>query len=174
MRVGMSLFQNEHSVWCVRKKVPKALEQAVATVLGNGKKRQPWLQRSLRTKDKQEAKRLAPPVLMEFDRVLADAEASTAERPLRTTLDRREINRIADFFYAHELAADEEERREGGSEALFQSVAKQLSDAGVHFDTPYSIGSVPEFGLSDREMDKKHFGLVRLTALGRDVPWAKA
>jgi integrase len=154
MRVGMSLFQNEHSVWCVRKKVPKALEQAVATVLGNGKKRQPWLQRSLRTKDKREAKRLAPPVLMEFDRILADAEASTAERPLRTTLDRREINRIADFFYAHELAADEEERREGGSEALFQSVAKQLSDAGVHFDTPYSIGSVPEFGLSDREMDK--------------------
>jgi hypothetical protein len=46
MQVGMSLFQNEHSVWCVRKKVPKALEQAVATVLGNGKKRQPWLQRS--------------------------------------------------------------------------------------------------------------------------------
>ena len=97
MRVGMSLFQNEHSVWCVRKKVPEALEQAVATVLGNGKKRQPWLQRSLRTKDKQEAKRLAPPVLMEFDRILADAEASTAERPLRTTLDRREIERIADY-----------------------------------------------------------------------------
>ena len=46
MRVGMSLFQDEHSVWCVGKKVPKALEQAVATVLGNGKKRQPWLQRS--------------------------------------------------------------------------------------------------------------------------------
>ena len=110
--------------------------------------------RSLRTKDKQEAKRLAPPVLMEFDRILADAEASTAERPLRTTLDRREIERIADFFYAHELAADEEERREGGSEALFQSVAKQLSDGAVHFDTPYSIGSVPEFGLSDREMNK--------------------
>jgi integrase len=154
MRVGMSLFQNEHSVWCVRKKVPKALEQAVATVLGNGKKRQPWLQRSLRTKNKQEAKRLAPPVLMEFNRIFADAEASTAERPLRTTLDRREIERIADFFYAHELAADEEKRREGGSEALFQSVAKQLSDAGVHFDMPYSIGSVPEFGLSDREMDK--------------------
>jgi hypothetical protein len=24
----------------------------------------------------------------------------------------------------------------------------------VHFDTPYSIGPLPEFGLSDREMDK--------------------
>jgi hypothetical protein len=80
MRVSMSLFQNEHGVWCVRKKVPKGLEEAAATVLGNGKKRQPWLQRSLRTKDKQEAKRLAPPVLMEFDRILASAEASAAER----------------------------------------------------------------------------------------------
>jgi integrase len=69
-------------------------------------------------------------------------------------LDRREIERIADFFYAHQLAADEEERREGGSEALFQNVAKQLSDGEVHFHTPYSIGTVPEFGLSDREMDK--------------------
>ena len=51
----------------------------MATVLGNGKKRQPWLQRSLRTKDKKEAKRLAPPILMELDRVLAEAEASIAE-----------------------------------------------------------------------------------------------
>jgi hypothetical protein len=90
MRVSMSLFQNQHGVWCVRKKVPKALEQAVATVLGNGKKRQPWLQRSLRTKDKQEAKRLAPPILMELDRVLAEAEASRGGRqrgtPNKSTL----------------------------------------------------------------------------------------
>ncbi|HSR76228.1 MAG TPA: DUF6538 domain-containing protein, partial [Xanthobacteraceae bacterium] len=150
----MSLFRNEHGVWCVRKKVPKTLEQAVAIVLGNGKKRQPWLQRSLRTKDKREAQRLAPPVLMEFDRILADAEALIAERPLRTTLDRREIERIADFFYTSELAGDEETRREGGSEALFQDVARQLTDAGVAFNTPYSIGAVPEFGLSAREMDK--------------------
>ena len=42
--------------------------------------------------------------------ILANAEASAAERPQRTTLDRREIERIADFFYAHELAADEEKR----------------------------------------------------------------
>jgi hypothetical protein len=74
MRVSMSLFRNEHGVWGVRKKVPKKLEDAVATVLGNGKKRQSWLQRSLRTKDRREAQRLAPPVLMEFDRVLANAE----------------------------------------------------------------------------------------------------
>jgi integrase len=156
MRISMSSFQNEHGVWCVRKKVPKRLEQAVATVIGTGKKRQAWLKRSLRTKDKQQAKRIAPAVLIEFDRILADAEALLAERPLRTTLDRREIKRITDFFYANELAADEEERRDGGSEALFQDVAKQLTEAGVTFKTPYQVGvgAKPEFGLSAREMFK--------------------
>jgi integrase len=99
---------------------------------------------------------LAPPVLMEFDRVLAEAEALLVETPLRTTLDRREIERIAAFFYANELAADDEYRREGGSEALFQDIAKQLSDAGVEVKTPYSIGTPPPFGLSDREMHKKN------------------
>jgi hypothetical protein len=63
---------------------------------------------------------------MEFDRILVEAEALAAERPLRTSLDRREIERIAKFFYAHELAADEEERRDDGS----------------------------DFGLSDRQMNK--------------------
>jgi hypothetical protein len=150
----MSLFRNEHAVWGVRRKVPKALGEAVATVLGNGKKRQSWLQRSLKTKDKRQAQRLAPPVLMEFDRILANAEALNAERPLRTTLDRQEIQRIADFFYANELAADEESRREGDTEAMFQNVSKPLIEAGVKFTTPYKIGPVPEFGLSDREMDK--------------------
>jgi hypothetical protein len=154
MRVSMSLYQNEHGVWCVRKKVPKRLEQTTAAVLGNGKKRQSWLKRSLKTKDKQQAKRLAPPVLMEFDRVLADAETFSAERPLRTTLDRREIKRIADFFYANELSADEETRREGGNEALFQSISLQLAKAGAKFAMPYSVDPVPEFGLSDREMGK--------------------
>jgi integrase len=154
MRVSMSLYQNEHGVWCVRKKVPQQLEGATATVVGNGKQRQSWLKRSLRTKHKQEAKRLAPPVLMEFDRILADAEALVAERPLRTTRDRREIKRIADFFYANELASDEEARREGGDETLFQSMSLQLAKAEVKFAMPYSVEPVPESGLSDREMDK--------------------
>jgi hypothetical protein len=156
MLVSMSLKQNEHGVWCVRKKVPERLAIATAQILGNGKPRQSWLQRSLKTKDRREAKRLAPPVLMEFDRVLAEAEALLVEAPVRTTLDRSEIERIAAFFYANELAADDEYRREGGSEALFQDIARQLSDAGVEVKTPYSIGAPPPFGLSDREMHKKN------------------
>src|SRR5436305_13794916 len=51
MRARMGLHKNEHGIWQVRRKVPKRLEQAVARVLENGKKRQPWLSRSLRTGD---------------------------------------------------------------------------------------------------------------------------
>src|SRR5262245_26588550 len=153
-RISMSVIRNEHGVFHVRKKVPKRLEEAAATVMGRSKDRVAWLQRSLKTKDVREAKRLAPPVLMEFDRILAEAEALTAERPLRTSLDRREIERIAEFFYAHELAADEERRRDGDSEALFQDIARQLDEAGIKYHTPYPKGPVPEFGLSAREMDK--------------------
>ncbi len=150
----MSIIRNQHGVFHVRKKVPKKLEEAAATVMGRSKNRVASLQRSLKTKDVRDAKRLAPPILMEFDRILAEAEALTAERPLRTSLDRREIERIAEFFYAHELAADEERRRNGDSEALFQDVVRQLEEAGINHNSPYAIGPVPEFGLSAREMDK--------------------
>ena len=39
MRVGMGLIKNEHGVWHVRRKVPKALEAATATVMGVPKER---------------------------------------------------------------------------------------------------------------------------------------
>jgi hypothetical protein len=153
-QVSMSIIRNEYGVYHVRKKVPEKLEQATATVTGSSNDRVSWLKRSLRTKDKQKAKRLAPPILMEFDRILAEAEALVAERPLRTSLDRREIDRIADFFYADLLAGDEERRLHGDSEALFQDIARQLEEAGINHNSPYSVGPVPEFGLSAREMDK--------------------
>ena len=105
MRVGMGLIKNEHGVWLVRKKVPKRLEAATATVLGNGKPRVSWLKKTLRTKDKKQATITAKPVMMKFDRILADAEALLAERPLRTELSETEIKQLADYFYAHELNA---------------------------------------------------------------------
>ena len=84
VRVGMGLIKNEHDLWCVRRNVPKHLEEAVATVLGASKSRQPWLKRSLRTKDEKRAKVLAKPVMMEFDRVIADAEALLVQQPSKT------------------------------------------------------------------------------------------
>src|SRR5262245_44430622 len=155
MKAMNGVSKNRHGVYYVRKKVPKRLEQPTAEFLGNGKSRQVFLKRSLDTKDLREANIRAKPVLMEFDRILAQAEALTVQRPMRTTLAKREIEQITNYFFAQQLAADDEDRREGGSEQLFQSVARQLSAAGVEYTTPYQIGDPPKFGLSDREMQKR-------------------
>ncbi len=155
MRISMSIMKNEHGVFHVRKKVPKALEESVARATGAAKSRVAFLKRSLRTKDLKTAKILAKPVLMEFDRILAQAEALSKERPLRTSLSDREIERIAQYHFAAALAEDEEMRRDGtGSEPLFHSVARQLADAGIDYYTPFHVGAVPEYGLSEREMRK--------------------
>jgi len=74
---------------------------------------------------------------------------------LRTTLQKREIDQIANYFFAHQLAVDDEDRREGGSEQLFQSLAQQLSANGVEYETAFQLGSPPKLGLSDREMQKR-------------------
>jgi hypothetical protein len=127
--------KNRHGVYYVRKKVPKRLEQPTAELLGNGKSRQTFLKRTLDTKDLREANIRAKPILIEFDRILAQVEAMTVERPMRTTLQRREIEQIANYFYAHQLAADDVDRREGGSERLFQSMTQQLSEARIEYET---------------------------------------
>src|SRR5215471_12159536 len=112
MRAMNGVSKNRHGVYYARKKVPKQLEQATAEVLGNGKSRQVFLKRSLDTKDLREANIRAKPVLMEFDRILAQAEALTVQRPMRTTLEKREIEQITNYFFAHQLAADDEDRRD--------------------------------------------------------------
>jgi hypothetical protein len=127
--------KNRHSVYYVRKKVPKGLEQPTAEFLGNGKSRQTFLKRTLDTKHLREAAIRAKPILIEFDRILAQAEAMTVERPMRTTLEKREIEQITNYFYAHQLAGDDEDRREGGSERLFQSMTQQLSEARIEYET---------------------------------------
>jgi hypothetical protein len=63
---------------------------------------------------------------------------------------------MAESHYAGMLANDEWERQEGtGSEPVFQSVAKQLSAAGIDYRTPFTVGELPEAGLSDREIYKR-------------------
>ncbi len=153
MRAMSSVSKNRHGVYYVRKKVPKRLEQPTAEFLGNGKPRQVFLKRTLDTKDLREANIRAKPVLIEFDRILAQAEALTVQRPVRTTLEKREIDQIANYFFAHQLAIDDEDRREGGSEQLFQSMAQQLSASGIEYKN--QVGAPPQFGLSDREMHKR-------------------
>jgi hypothetical protein len=125
--VGLGLIQNEHGVWCVRRKVPKRLEEAVARVQGAPRARQPWLKRSLRTKDEKRAKVLAKPVMIEFDRILAQAEAMLVEQPVRTSVTEAEIKAISDYFYAHELSTDQELREEGiGSDQVGKRACAQI------------------------------------------------
>jgi len=91
VRVGMGLIKNEHGVYHVRRKVPKGLEEATATVMGVSKSRVSWLKESLRTKDEARAKILSKPVMMKFDGILAKAEARLTEHPVRTELTEAEI-----------------------------------------------------------------------------------
>ena len=75
---------------------------------------------------------------------------------MRESLSATEIKRMAEIYYSVMLDADETTRREGtGSEPVFQSIAAQLTAAGVEFKTPFAIGALPEAGLSDREVYKR-------------------
>jgi integrase len=154
VRVGMGLIKNEHGVYHVRRKVPKALEEATATVLGVSKTRVSWLKETLGTKDEKQAKVRAKPVMMKFDGILAKAEALLVERPVRTELTEAEIKRIADYFYALTLHEDEELRADGvGDDPVFAGIHRQLTEAGVDFETPFSVEK-DNSGLSDRMMHK--------------------
>ena len=73
MRAMNCVSKNRHGMYYVRKRVPKGLEETTAQHLGNGKPRQVFLKRTLGTKDLREANIRAKPVLIEFDRIIAQA-----------------------------------------------------------------------------------------------------
>src|SRR5271166_2378433 len=171
MRAMNGVSKDRHGTYYVRRKVPKGLEEATAQHLGTGKGRQVFLKRSLSTKDLREANIRAKPVLMDFDKIIAQAEALVAKRPLRTSLQKREIEQIADFYYAHELTADDEDLLAGGSEAGFQDIARQLDAAGVEYHHNFPIGDdhIAEFGLSKRDMFKRAEILDAMLPVARDA-----
>jgi hypothetical protein len=122
MRALMGLIKDRHGTYCARRKVPQRLQEAVASILDNGKGKQVLLKRSLGTKALPEANVRAKPVLMEFDQLIARAEYQLKARPLRSSLSDIEIKRIADFFLARALAVDEERRIAGkGDDLMFVS-----------------------------------------------------
>jgi len=146
----MNVLKNRHGVYYVRKKVPKRLEQATAQVLGNGKPRQTFLMKSLGTKELAEAKRKAPSVLMQFDRVLAQAGVRIAERPLRTTLSELEITRIADHVFVATLANDERWRF-GGREYQREAIAA-LNKQGIEVAPFIPTEHLPPFGIAEEQL----------------------
>jgi integrase len=156
MRALMGLIKDRNGTYYAQRKVPERLQEAVARVLNTGRDRQVFLKKSLGTKSLKSANVAATHVLADFNRTLADAEALLKERPVIPSLTDAQIKRIAESYYAAMLADDEGERREGtGSEPLFQSIAAQLSAAGIEYQTPYAVGATPEAGLSDREVLKR-------------------
>jgi hypothetical protein len=172
MYVGMGLRKNEHGVFVVRIPVPKHLQEPIARVLSNGKDRQAYLQKSTGTKDKTEAKRIAVDVLAGFRKTLDEAEALLAERPLRTSLSQAEIDRIAEFYYATVLAADEDFTTEGhqADEDLVRSVARQLADAGIEYDMPAPLDAQrPPYGLTNRQVTKRDAELAWYLPIMRDA-----
>jgi hypothetical protein len=154
----MNVIKDRHGTYYARRKVPQRLQEAVARILDKDKAKQAWLKKSLGTKALAEANVRAKPVQMEFDRVFAQAEAQLKERPLRTSISEVEIKRIAEFFYARELAGDEELRMDGsGDDPLYASVREQLTEAGVEFDADYDPKALTleaGRGLSPRMMEK--------------------
>ena len=142
----MGLIKDRHGTYYARHKVPERLQAAVARILDNGKARQVWLKKSLGTKVVAQANVRAKPVQIEFDQLLAKAEAQLKERPLRSSLADVEIKRIADFFLASALAVDEQRRITGkGDDPLFVSVDARCAMEALALE--------PGRGLSPRTME---------------------
>lgn len=142
-------------IYHARKKVPRHLETAVARVLESDRPKLSWLKKSLGTRDARRANVLAKPVLADFDRVLARAEALSKAVPKRSDLSDREIKQIADYLYASMLMEDDARRVEAQEEEdLFQSIGLQLREAGIKSETCFQVGQVPAYGLSDRQLTK--------------------
>ncbi|KWT64849.1 hypothetical protein APY04_3089 [Hyphomicrobium sulfonivorans] len=152
----MGIVKNRHGTYVVRKKVPKGHEEAVAKVLGDGRQRIAWLQRSLGTKDLRIANIAAKPFLIEFDEVLAKAAALMSPMPQRDNLSDGEVTMMADYFYASLLSEDDDVRRDGaGSQQLYQDIAGDLAAQGASGRMVFDPDeAAPPYGMSQREFEK--------------------
>ena len=157
MRVLMGILKNRHGVYYVRKKVPKGLEEAVARVTAAPRPRVSWLKRSLRTKDAREANVVGKRVLIEFDRVLEQATKRLQAKPVRTELSDQEIARLSGYYFASLIEEDEESRLDDlGEEEMFQQITRELAEAGEDVVSPFASAVKPAFGLSERQLYRKH------------------
>ena len=151
----MGVVKNRYGIYVARKKVPKGHEVVVARVLGDGRERVSWLQRSLGTTDLRTANIAAKPILMEFDAILAKAAALLSPIPRRDDLSEREIAAMADYYYASVLSEDDEVRSDStGSEQVYRDVAKQLADLGIQATTMFKPEPLPPFGMTERGLSK--------------------
>jgi hypothetical protein len=171
VRALMGLMKDRHGTYYARVKVPERLQEAVARGRDQGKERQSFLKKSLGTKVLKEANIRAKPVLAGFDRELAEAEQLLAARPMRESLSATEIKRMAEIYYATMLDNDETARREGtGSEPVFQSIASQLTAAGIFHSFRHGFKDALRQGKVNQEIHDALTGHAQASTVSGGYP----
>jgi hypothetical protein len=116
MRSMPYLIQHPSGVFYAQRKVPDRLQVSAARVTMSTRPRLVFLKRSLGTRDRKQANISIKPVLIDFDRIIREAEAlEKSKPPTRSTLTAAEISRMAEYVYA-KLLQDDEGIRVGGRE----------------------------------------------------------
>lgn len=156
------LIKHASGVYYAQRKVPERLQTAVPQVLKNGRKRQVYLKRSLGTKDRRQANITIKPVLIDFDRIIRDAEAlENSKPPTRTSLSTAEISRMAEYVYAKALQWDERFRI-GGRDQLQRDMVTLRKEAIAEGRDPdeiipfYRYEDLPKYGLSSPQLAVSH------------------
>lgn len=166
MRSMPYLIKHPSGVFYAQRKVPEHLQATVPLVLKNGKTRQVFLKRSLGTKDKKQANISIKPVLIDFDRIIREAEAlERSKPPMRTTLTAAEITRMAEYVYAKELQDDERIRVGGRDEyaRIRKAARKEAEASGKDPDQIVPLWryeNLPKYGLSADQLalSREHLG----------------
>jgi hypothetical protein len=163
---SMPYLIKRKNVYYAQRKVPKRLEAAVAVVQRQGKKRQSYLLRSLGTDSRNEANVRIKAVLIDFDRIIREAEGlESSKPPARTTLSRTEIDRMAEYIYAKTLEWDERVRV-GGRDELQRMLATVRKDAAAEGRDAseiipfYRYEDLPKFGLSAEQLAENREQIV--------------
>jgi len=169
------LIKHPSGVYYAQRKVPERLQRAVPQVLKNDKERLIFLKRSLGTKDKRQANISIKPVLIDFDRIIREAEAlENSKPPTRTTLTTAEIDRMAEYVYAKALAWDER-FRVGGRDQLQRDLVTLRKEAKSKGRDPneitpfYRFEDLPKYGLSAAQLSGNRAQLVDDLAATREA-----
>jgi integrase len=158
MRSMPYLIKHPSGVYYAQRKVVERLQAAVARVLGNGKDRQVYLKRSLGTTVLSQANISIKPVLIDFDRIIREAEAlENSKPPVRAILSASEIARMAEYVFGKALQWDERIRVGGRDELkrMLPIVRKEAVADGRHPDDinpAYSYDTLPQYGLSAEQL----------------------
>jgi len=155
---SMPYLIKRNNVYYAQRKVPKGLEAEVAVVRRQGRTRQSYLLKSLGTESRTQANISIKPVLIEFDRIIRDAQAlKHSKPPTRVALSAPEIARMSEYVYGKDLEWDER-IRVGGRDELQRMLTTIRKEAVAEGENPddiipaYPYGTLPEYGISAAQL----------------------